>query len=351
MTLPCWARSPRPTATRSSSSTPGATPPAAGRAGAWPERRSSTGESDPGAGPRRAPVPRRPLPPGLRPMGRTHAQPGHRPQGQHRERHPAGPRAHPFSRCSADTLYLVETIGRTSPRSTSDCARAPARTGFTAHRAVPGPVRSRRARASLPRRTAAAVLGRDRGSTTRQRVGPEDPLLGMHLNLIARQARIRRLPAHQLPAMRPVLELAIAAVGSPGGGDARRGVPRADPRARGLTEPLTAEQLRRAAGYVLIAAQILTTATTGMRRSELMEITAGIPATRPRGSRGRTPVPAGQQADQAPALRRHPGRMGGHRAGRPSRGPGRAAHRRRRRAAAVRGSAHRHQLPQPAGRG
>jgi hypothetical protein len=181
----------------------------------------------------------------------------------------------------ANTLYLVETIGPHLAQEHERLRTSAGEDGLSTAAHL-GAVRLARFEAAVHAlRSRGAPLPRSSDAIVDQRLAsgwdPKDPLLGVHLNLIARQARIRRLPAHQLPAMRPVLEAAVAAVGVAGwwGRDAAA-VPRADTgEPVAWTEPLTAEQLRRAAGYVLIAAQILTTATTGMRRSELMEITAG----------------------------------------------------------------------------
>lgn len=181
----------------------------------------------------------------------------------------------------ATTLYLVETIGphlaqeheRARASTTEAGLSAAAHLGAARLARFEAAVQALRSRGAPLPRSSDAIVGQRRAAGW----DPHDPLLGVHLNLIARQARIRRLPAHQLPQVRPVLHAAVAEVGVAGwwGRDAAR-VPRADTgEPVAWTEPLTAEELHRAAGYVLIAAQILTTATTGMRRSELMEITAG----------------------------------------------------------------------------
>lgn len=181
----------------------------------------------------------------------------------------------------ATTLYLVETVGPHLVEEHERLRASAVEAGLSngAHLGA----------ARLARFEAAAQALRSRGAPLPQSsdgiVGkrlatgwhPQDPLLRVHVNLIARQAGIRRLPAHQLPQVRPVLEAAVADVGVAGwwARDAAV-VPRADTgEPVAWTEPMTAEELRRAGGYVLIAAQILTTAATGMRRSELMEITAG----------------------------------------------------------------------------
>jgi integrase len=181
----------------------------------------------------------------------------------------------------ANTLYLAETIG---PHLAEEHGRlrASATEAGLSNAEHLGAARLARFEAAVEAlRSHGAPLPRSSDGVVGQRLAagwdPQDPLLRVHVNLIARQARIRRLPAHQLPQMRPVLEAAVAEVGVAGwwGRDAAV-VPRADTgEPVAWTEPMTAEELRRAAGYVLIAAQILTTAATGMRRSELMEITAG----------------------------------------------------------------------------
>ena len=181
----------------------------------------------------------------------------------------------------ATTLYLVETIG---PHLAAEHERARASSGEAglSTAAHLGAARLARFEAAVEAlRSRGAPLPRSSDTIVDQRLAagwdPQDPLLRVHLNLIARQARIRRLPAHQLPQLRPILHTAVTEVGVAGwwGRDAAT-VPRADTgEPVAWTEPLTAEQLQRAAGYVLIATQILTAATTGMRRSELMEITTG----------------------------------------------------------------------------
>jgi hypothetical protein len=181
----------------------------------------------------------------------------------------------------ANTVYLIETIGphlvdeRTRLRASSNEA------GLT-NAARLGAVRLARIEAAVAAlRSAGTPLPRSSDTVVSQRLAdgwdPHDPLLAVHVNLIARQAGIRRLPAHQLPQLRPALQAAAAQVGIAGwwGREAAL-VPRADTgQAVAWAEPMTAEQLRRTADYVLIAAQILTTAATGMRRSELKEITVG----------------------------------------------------------------------------
>ncbi|WP_300013762.1 hypothetical protein [Pseudonocardia sp.] len=181
----------------------------------------------------------------------------------------------------ANTLYLVETVGPHLAEEHDRLRASPTEAGLS-NAAHFGAARLARFEAAVDAlRSRGAPLPRSSEAIVGQRLAagwdPHDPLLRVHVNLIARQARIRRLPAHQLPQMRPVLHAAVAEVGVAGwwGRDAAP-VPRADTgEPVAWTEPLTAEELQRAVGYVLLAAQILTTATTGMRRCELMEITAG----------------------------------------------------------------------------
>lgn len=181
----------------------------------------------------------------------------------------------------ADALYLVDTVGPHLAdelerlRASGDEARLSnaARLGAVRLARIVDVVAELRSRgAPLPASSQAVVTSRLADGWE-----PQDPLLRVHLNLIARQAGIRRLPADQLPRLRPALEAAVADVGVAGwwARDAAQ-VPHADTgEPVGWAQPMTAEQLRRVAGYLLSAAQILTTAATGMRRSELMEITAG----------------------------------------------------------------------------
>ena len=181
----------------------------------------------------------------------------------------------------ATTLYLVETVGPHLAEERERARVSSTEAGLSAAAHL-GAARLARFEAAVEAlRSRGAPLPRSSDTVVGQRLAngwdPQDPLLRVHVNLIARQARIRRLPAHQLPQMRPVLHAAVAEVGVAGwwARDAAT-VPRADTgEPVAWTEPLTAEELQRAAGYILIAAQILTTAATGMRRSELIEITAG----------------------------------------------------------------------------
>lgn len=181
----------------------------------------------------------------------------------------------------ANTLYLVETIGPHLAAERERLRASTVETGLVNPMHLSAAQLARIEAAVETLRSQGAPLPRSSDAIVGQRLAsgwdPRDPLLDVRVNLIVRQAGIRRLPAHQLPQIRPALHAAVAEVGVAGwwGRDATA-VPRADTgEPVAWTEPMTAEQLRRVGGYLLIAAQILTTAATGMRRCELMEITAG----------------------------------------------------------------------------
>jgi integrase len=111
----------------------------------------------------------------------------------------------------------------------------------------------------------------------RQGWSPDDPLLNVSFTALAREAGTGRIRPEPLAAMRPLIEQAVAAVGTakPWGRQAAQ-VPRAD--GTGTTPwtlPLDERDVRDLTGYAHTACLLLTAALTGMRGSELMELRHG----------------------------------------------------------------------------
>lgn len=155
----------------------------------------------------------------------------------------------------AGTVYLVETIG---PHCAETYERLRAHSREAA--GLSNPARLGAARlaqfeaAADELRAGGAPLPRSSDTIVRQRLAEgwdrQDPLLRVHVNQIAHHAGLRRLPASQLPFMRPVLEAAVAQVGVAGwwARDATL-VPRADTgEPVPWTEPMTAEEIHRTVG-------------------------------------------------------------------------------------------------------
>lgn len=103
----------------------------------------------------------------------------------------------------------------------------------------------------------------------------DDPLFDLNTTLLVREAGILQLDPDDLPLLRPFLEPAVAQVDIQGwwGHDAAL-VPRADAgELVPWTEPLTTEEIYHLVKYVRGACLVVTAAVSGMRPSELMEIT------------------------------------------------------------------------------
>jgi integrase len=115
----------------------------------------------------------------------------------------------------------------------------------------------------------------------RQGWSPDDPLLAVSLPALAREAGTHRIRPATLAGIRPLIEQAVAAVGTakPWGRQAPH-VPRAD--GAGTTPwtlPLDERDIRDLVGYAHTACLIFTAALTGMRGSELMELRHGCRST------------------------------------------------------------------------
>jgi integrase len=111
----------------------------------------------------------------------------------------------------------------------------------------------------------------------RQGWSPGDPLLSVSFTALAREAGAGRIRPAPLAAIRPLIEQAVATVGTakPWGRQAAQ-VPRAD--GTGTTPwtlPLDERDIRDLVGYAHTACLLLTAALTGMRESELMELRHG----------------------------------------------------------------------------
>jgi integrase len=124
---------------------------------------------------------------------------------------------------------------------------------------------------------------RDVTVRTRLRQGwsPGDPLLAVSLPALAREAGTHRIRPATLAGIRPLIEQAVAAVGTakPWGRQAPH-VPRADGAGTTpWTQPLDERDIRDLVGYAHTACLILTAALTGMRGSELMELRHGCRST------------------------------------------------------------------------
>jgi integrase len=106
---------------------------------------------------------------------------------------------------------------------------------------------------------------------------PGDPLLSVSLTALAREAGTGRLVRGHRAAARPLIEQAVAIVGTakPWARNAAH-VPRADDAGTTpWTLPLDERDVRNLAGYAHTACLVLTAALTGMRASELMELRHG----------------------------------------------------------------------------
>ena len=106
---------------------------------------------------------------------------------------------------------------------------------------------------------------------------PEDPLLGVSLAALARQAGAGRITPGHLPALRPLITSTMHEVGveKPWGRDAET-VPRADGgEAIPWTLPLHERDVRDLTSFAGTACLLAVATITGMRESELMELRAG----------------------------------------------------------------------------
>ena len=106
---------------------------------------------------------------------------------------------------------------------------------------------------------------------------PDDPLLGVSLAALARQAGAGRITPGDLPALRPLITRAMREVGTekPWGRDAGA-VPRADSgEPVPWTLPLHERDVRDLTGFAGTACLLVVATLTGMRESELMELRSG----------------------------------------------------------------------------
>jgi len=120
----------------------------------------------------------------------------------------------------------------------------------------------------------AAAAGFPAGDT---RVLTEDPVLAVSLHHLAIEAGYSRFPYSQLEMLRPAVERAIdvAGIEEPWGRDAES-VTRADGNGTvAWTGPLSGRQTYVLGGYLRSACLIVIAAVTGMRNSELAELTVG----------------------------------------------------------------------------
>jgi integrase len=114
---------------------------------------------------------------------------------------------------------------------------------------------------------------------------PADPLLNVSFTALAREAGAGRIRPASLAAVRPLIEQALALVGTakPWGRQAAH-VSRADGAGTAAwTLPLDERDIRDLAGYAHTACLLLTAALTGMRESELMELRHGCRTTSQHG--------------------------------------------------------------------
>ena len=179
----------------------------------------------------------------------------------------------------AAALYLTATIG---PHAVTVSHQA--RQSTLAHRRLP--------QAAQPgTNTFETVLERQRhdhvplvalpDALVRDRLAkgwaPDDPLLAVSLDALAHEAGFRQFSRGWLASLRPMIELTLAQVGSakPFGRDAQA-VPSANGEGQlAWTLPLHASEVIALAGVVRTACIVVTAALSGMRASELMELTVG----------------------------------------------------------------------------
>jgi integrase len=113
----------------------------------------------------------------------------------------------------------------------------------------------------------------------------DDPLLSVSFTALAREAGTARVRPAALADVRPLVEQAVAAVGTakPWGRQAGH-VPLADGTGTApWTLPLDERDIRDLVGYAHTACLVLTAALTGMRGSELMELRHGCRSTSEHG--------------------------------------------------------------------
>ncbi|MGY6657645.1 hypothetical protein ACXIZN_36340 [Amycolatopsis sp. TRM77291] len=181
----------------------------------------------------------------------------------------------------ANCLYLVDVIG---PRMADllDQVRAYVpETSTVAYERI-GDVRLSRFEEVVDRyRQTKTPLPRAHDKDVRDRLergwSPDDPLLLLHVNLMAGEAGFVPWKTGHIAQLRPFLEPAVAELGIVDwwGRDAAL-VPRADSGEMvPWTEPMNAREVRDNASFCVHAAHLLTAAVTGMRASELKEIESG----------------------------------------------------------------------------
>jgi integrase len=111
----------------------------------------------------------------------------------------------------------------------------------------------------------------------RQGWSPDDPLLAVSLPALAREAGTHRIRAAPLSDVRPLIEQAVAAVGTakPWGRQAGHVPLAGDAGTVPWTLPLDERDIRDLAGYAHTASLLLVATLTGMRASEMMELRHG----------------------------------------------------------------------------
>jgi integrase len=177
----------------------------------------------------------------------------------------------------AAALYLLDTVGPHAAALARD-ARQATRTQDQ----LPAPWRcpARQITEVLDRCTAEhQPLSRLPEHDLRQRLthgwASDDPLLPVSLRALANQAGVRQFHARWLPSLREPIETTLARVGvaKPWGRHAEP-VPRADRDGHlPWTEPLYGAEVVALAGIVRTATAVIIAAVSGMRSSELMELT------------------------------------------------------------------------------
>ena len=179
----------------------------------------------------------------------------------------------------AAALYLIDTLG---PHTVALARQA--RAASQARPRLP-------ALAGVPTEQFAAVLDRyahDRiplpllpEHDLRQRLtagwAPDDPLLPVSLLFLANQAGVRQFHTRWLPSLRGMLEDALAQVGTakPWARDAQHVASATGDQRLPWTLPLHGSEVVALTGLVRTACIIVIAAASGMRSSELMELTAG----------------------------------------------------------------------------
>src|SRR6266702_3276016 len=234
---------------------------------AWPPRSSSSSRSTGSCSP---PTP---TPPASGPgrAGRPPGWPGRAPEGN---KTPVV-RQEVLQPMLAAALYLAGTIGSRIVALGEQVRRQ--RTPASGHRASVediAEVLGRHRRHGQPLEAAPPHLAQARIA---RGWDPDDPLLGVSLAAMARQAGAGRITPSDLPALRPLITRAMREVGAekPWGRDAET-VPRADGgRAIPWTLPLHERDVRDLTSFAGTACLLIVATLTGMRESELMELRSG----------------------------------------------------------------------------